>query len=139
MITIGLDVSEVRASPLSRRLEATYAPIVSQVEIRAPARVVATSQDPVEEWLRVGGEGQVSISTITLRLPELEWTSEHEKRFQDLAGHEATSELSTEEKAELERLTRQRRGLKNPRRGEELLWDYEQRQLAQDLIVAFSR
>ena len=63
----------------------------------------------------------------------------YEKRFLDLAGKEATTNLAQAEQVELERLSQLRRGLKNPRRGEELVWEYEQRELTRDLINALSR
>jgi len=67
------------------------------------------------------------------------WTPGHEERFLGLAGKEATASLAPVEQVELERLSRLRRGLRNPRRGEELVWEYEQRELTRDLITALSR
>jgi hypothetical protein len=139
MIPVAFDLSELRVSSLSRRLEGGYAPEVSQVEICAPERVVASDPDPVEEWMKLGRSAEFSTSTLTLPLLDLAWTSEHEKRFLRLAGREATGELGAEDKAELEQLTGLRRGLRNPRRGEELLWEYEQRELTRDLVSALSR
>ena len=43
------------------------------------------------------------------------------------------------EKVELERLARLRRGMRNPRPGEELVQEYEQRELTRDLIKALDR
>jgi hypothetical protein len=113
--------------------------VVSQAELRVPERVVVSNPDPVAEWARLGRESEASVSKLRLPLPELAWTPEHEGRFLELAGREATDELGAEETAELERLSQLRRGLKNPRRGEELLWEYEQRELTRELISALSR
>ncbi len=139
MIPFVIDVSQVRATSLSSRLEGTYQPVVSQVELRVPERIVASSPDPVAEWTRLGKESEASISKPRLPLAELSWRSEHEGRFLELAGREATDELTPGDTAELERLSHLRRGLRNPRRGEELLWEYEQRELTRELISALSR
>ena len=139
MILFALDVAQLRATSLSSRFQRTYEPVVSQAELRAPDRVVASTPDPVAEWTSLGQESEVSASTLRLPLPDLEWTSAHETKFLDLAGREATRQLSPEDSVELERLSQMRRGLKNPRRGEELLWEYEQRELTRDLISALSR
>src|SRR5258708_23386417 len=139
MIAIGFEFSEVRASSLSRRLEGTYAADVSHVELRAPDRVVASNPDPVAEWIHLGRNTEASTSTPRLSLPDIAWTPSYEKRFLDLAGKEATTNLAQAERVELERLSQLRRGLKNPRRGEELVWEYEQRELTRDLINALSR
>jgi hypothetical protein len=139
MILFALDVSQLRVSSLSSRLERACEPIANQVELRAPQRVVASNPDPVAEWTDLGQESKASLSVLKLPLPDLQWTPAHEKRFLELAGREATSRLTPEDSAELDGLSQKRRGLKNPRRGEELLWDYEQRQLTRDLISALSR
>ena len=139
MIPFALDVSQVRATSLSSRLQGAYKPVVSQVELRVPERVMASNPDPVAEWTRLGTESDASVSKLRLPQPEVSWTPEHEERFLELAGREATDELAPEDAAELERLSQMRRGLKNPRRGEELLWEYEQRELTRELISALSR
>jgi len=139
MIPFVIDVSQLRVSSLSSRLEGAYEPVASQIELRAPERVVASNADPVAEWSGLGRESEASVGTLKLPLPDLEWTPAREKRFLHLAGQEATSALAPEERAELERLAHMRRGLKNPRRGEELLSEYEQRELTRDLISALSR
>jgi len=139
MIPFVLDVSQVRVSSLSSRVEEVYKPVASQVEMRAPDRVVASTPDPVAEWSALGRQTEASASTLKFSLPDLEWSPAQEKRFLALAGGEATDSLSPEEQTELERLSRLRRALKNPRRGEELLWEYEQRKLTRDLISALSR
>lgn len=139
MIPFALDLSQVRASSLSSRLEGACDSVTSQVEMHAPERVVASNPDPVAEWTDLGSESGASVSTLKLPLPDLAWTPGHEQRFLELAGREATGELTPQDSADLERLSQMRRGLRNPRRGEELLWEYEQRQLTRDLISALSR
>lgn len=139
MIPFALDVSQLRASSLSSRIEGAYQPTSSQVELRAPERVVASNPDPVAEWNKLGRESEASVRTLKASLPDFEWTAAKEKRFLDLAGQEATDRLSPAEATELEGLAQLRRALKNPRRGEELVWEYEQRALTRDLISALSR
>jgi len=139
MIFFPLDVSQLRATSLSSRLEGAYEPVANQVELRAPDRVVASNLDPVAEWTGLGPQSKASASTLKFSLPDLQWTPEQEKKFLDLAGREAIGNLTSQDTAELERLSQLRRGLKNPRRGEELLWEYEQRELTRDLISALSR
>ena len=137
MIPFLLDIGQLRTSSLSSRLEALE-PVASEVELRAPDRVVASNPDPVAEWTGLG-ESKASVGTINISLPELEWSPGQEEKFLDLAGREAMGNLSPTEAAELERLTQLRRGLKNPRKGEELLWEYQQRELTRDLISALTR
>lgn len=139
MILFPLDISQLRATSVSSRFEGAYEPVANQVELRAPDRVVASNPDPVAEWTALGSSTETSAPTIKFSLPDLEWTPEHEKKFLDLAGREAIGTLTPEDSSELERLSQLRRGLKNPRRGEELVWEYEQRELTRDLISALSR
>jgi hypothetical protein len=139
MIPFLLDLSDFRASSLSRRFEGACAPQGSHAEIHAPDRVITSNPNPVNDWIDLGRTGDVSAAALKLPFPDLTWTSDHEKKFLDLAGREATTALNAQEAAELERLSGLRRGLKNPRRGEELVWEYEQRELTRDLVNALSR
>lgn len=137
MIFFPLDVSQLRATSPSSRFEGE--PVASQAELRTPDRVVASNLDPVAEWIGLGHKSEASASRLKFSLPDLEWTPAQEKKFLNLAGREATGTLSPQDAAELERLAQLRRVLKNPRRGEELLWEYEQRELTRDLISALRR
>lgn len=139
MIFFPLDISQLQTTSLSSRLKGAYEPIASQAELRAPERVVASNLDPVAEWTGLGHQSEASVSSLKFSLLDLEWTAAQEKKFLDLAGREATETLNPQDLAELDRLSQMRRGLKNPRRGEELLWEYEQRELTRDLISALSR
>lgn len=139
MIPFALDVAQFRTTSLSSRFQGMYDPVVSQTELRAPDRVVASDPDPVAEWTNLGDKSEISVSTLRLPLPDVEWTPEREKRFLELAGREATGQLLPQDTVELERLSQLRRGMKHPRHGEELLWEYEQRERTRDLISALSR
>src|SRR5258707_448208 len=130
MITLDLDLLQVRASAISRTVQTVLAGNASDSEIRPPARGVAS--DPLKEWLDVGPLAQVSNSALKIPLPDLEWTSDHERRFVVMAGREATGKLTLEETGDLERLSRLRRSSKNPRLGEEVVWEYEQRELTRN-------
>ena len=139
MIPFAFDPAQLRASSFSRRLEERYEHPVTEARIHAPDRVVASDPDPTEEWLRLAGKTEVSVQTLRLPLPDTVWTGVHQQRFLELAGGGATTELGPAEQAELEHLSQLRRRVKNRRSGEELLVEYQQRELTRELINALSR
>ena len=71
--------------------------------------------------------------------PSHEWNSKLERRFLRLAEREAVGPLTPQERAELENLTALRFRLKVPRRGEEVMKEFQQRQLTNDLLLALQR
>jgi|ERR1039457_5805695 hypothetical protein len=137
MIALDLHLPPVRTSALSRTIEAVYARDASEMEIRPPGR--GDTSAPVTEWLAIGPEAQGSNATLKFSLPDFEWTRDREGRFVALAEREATGDLSPKEGAELENLSGLRRRMKNPRSGEELVWEYEQRELTRDLVRSLDR
>lgn len=137
-MTLDLNVSGVRADAVSRTVEVACADNASEAELQSPT--VGAASGGLVEWLSVGSEViQTSGSLVNMPFPDLEWTDGHERRFGILAGREAVGRLTVEEQGELERLSRLRRGMKNPRAGEELLWEYEQRELTRNLIKALDQ
>lgn len=138
MIILHIDPSEMRSSGASQVMQALVAEDATTGDLRAPARGAAS--DPVEQWL-VGEEELDGVSSPrpNIELPDLEWTAERERQFAGLAGREAMGVLSRKEKLELERLAGLRRGMKNPRAGQDLLLEYEQRKVTRDLIKALDR
>lgn len=64
------------------------------------------------------------------------WGAEKNARFKELSRNEALRELSTEELAELESLTRLRRFEKYPRSADEILWQRRQQNLTRRLVQA---
>lgn len=64
------------------------------------------------------------------------WNPQREFRFKELSRSEALRELSIDELAELETLTRLRRHAKNPRTADEILWQRKQSRLTRDLVQA---
>ena len=64
------------------------------------------------------------------------WNPQREFRFRELARSEALRELSIDELAELEALSRLRRHAKNPRTADEILWQRKQSKLTRDLVQA---
>lgn len=64
------------------------------------------------------------------------WSSEKDTRFRELVRKEALQEVSVEESAELEVLTRLRRAEKYPRSADEILWQRRQQSLTRDLVQA---
>lgn len=76
------------------------------------------------------------------QLPNLgdeEWNSEMQTSFHALAVKEALGNISPEEKSRLDELAATRRNLKNPRTGDEVLWEYQQRRLTNDLLNSLKR
>ncbi|MBI3853582.1 MAG: hypothetical protein HY298_25335 [Verrucomicrobia bacterium] len=136
MITVDFELSQIRANASTRTLEAVLAITTSEAELRAPAR--GTASDPVKAWL-AADDTQASDLDHRITLPDLEWTEQHEQRFIALAGREALDTLTLVEKRELEHLSNLRRGLRNPRSGEELIWEYNQRELTRSLVEAVNR
>jgi len=72
-------------------------------------------------------------------LPPLEWSSALEQEFKTLAEKEALGKLNPKEEASLGQLSDLRRSLKTPRSGEELVWEFEARQLTNEMIRALNR
>jgi hypothetical protein len=85
------------------------------------------------------GDGQESFETRIVVAPAQEWTPRLEQRFLRLAEKEALGKLSLDEARRLEELTTLRNALKVPRSGEEVLREYEQRKVTNDLVVALQR
>ena len=138
MISLDFDILQVRSSAAPMAIEAAaVAGDASAAEIQSPVRGVAS--DPLTEWLAGAEEAEVSNSELRFAVPDLEWTAEHERTFALLAGREAVGTLNEREEVELDRLARLRRGMRNPRPGEELVQEYEQRELTRDLIKALDR
>jgi hypothetical protein len=86
---------------------------------------------PVTE---VTSRATASAPILKTASPEQEWTGALQTRFKELAVREALEETSTEEAHELEQLTLMRRSYQKPRSADEVLWEYEQRQLTQQLL-----
>jgi len=70
---------------------------------------------------------------------EEKWTESEQKRFHELGVEEAVGQLNQEEAAELEELSALRRAYQNPRSGDEVLWEFEQRQLTSELLATLRR
>lgn len=68
-----------------------------------------------------------------------EWDSKLEARFLRLVEKKALGHLSLNALIEFERLSEQRRRLKNPRTGEEIIAEYEQRMVTRNLVKALAQ
>jgi|GEM_PF-4877303 len=68
-----------------------------------------------------------------------EWTPELESKFARMAERNALSQLNLHETIRFEKLSALRRQLRNPRKGEEVMAEYEQRVLTHDLVNALSK
>ncbi len=79
------------------------------------------------------------ISQSQSEIPEpIEWTPKLEAKFNRLAQSKALNQLSIIANVEFEKLSAYRRQLKNPRTGEEVIAEYEQRMLTRDLVQALA-
>jgi hypothetical protein len=134
---IDVDLSQIRASAAAGTVEAALVSAASEADRRPLGR--GFGSDPLKEWCAVGPEAQTMAPDLKIRLPDLEWTEDYEGRFARLAGLEATGQLTWEDQQELERLSVLRRCKKNPRLGEELVWEYQQRELTHGLIKALEK
>jgi len=63
-----------------------------------------------------------------------EWTAKEESKFNRLAERKALAKLTLKENVDLEILAAIRRQLKNPRTGEEIIAEYEQRMITRNLV-----
>jgi hypothetical protein len=79
--------------------------------------------------------GSASSGLKVNAIPIERWDAEKNSRFKTLAREEALRELSIEELADLERLTRLRRE-RYPRSADEILWQRRQQKLTQTLVEA---
>ena len=68
-----------------------------------------------------------------------EWTPALEAKFRRLTEDKALKRLSLKAKVEFERLAAVRRRLHNPRSGEEVMAEYEQRMLTRNLVSALTQ
>jgi hypothetical protein len=136
--TLDFDTRHIRSSVPVQAIEATVAADASGVEFSPLDRI--TVSDFSAELFSDDDEPSKATETHNGIIPPTEeWTNERERRFAILAEREAFGKLAVLEKDELNRLSFQRRGLKNPRTGEELLWEYEQRKLTRNLVEALTR
>ena len=78
-------------------------------------------------------QGQPTLEEIT------EWTPRLEAKFRRLAEDKSLRKLSLRGKIEFERLMALRRYLKNPRKGEEVILEYQQRMLTNELVKALTQ
>jgi hypothetical protein len=66
------------------------------------------------------------------------WNAESNARFKELARAEAIRDLSVEELAELNALTRLRQAEKYPRSADEILWQRRQHNVTRNLVHALT-
>jgi hypothetical protein len=100
-------------------------------EISFPVEGTSTvdgSQDYSVPVKSSGNQSEVSEAEV------LEWTPKLESKFTRLAQSKALKQLSLAGQIEFERLSSYRRQLKNPRTGEEVIAEYEQRALTEKLV-----
>jgi hypothetical protein len=103
----------------------------AQVAEETPTRTNTLEMDEVDFIENSSGSGlNVEVNEIG------QWNAEKNGRFRKLAREEALGELSIEELAELEALTRLRRAVIYPRTADEILWQRRQQSLTRNLVRA---
>jgi hypothetical protein len=112
-------------------LRATVADETVPVHSEAQAIEALSVLSPITE---VTDRATASAPILETDSPEQEWTRVLQHRFNELAVKEALEEISPREAQELEHLTSMRRSYQKPRSADEVLWEYEQRQLTQQLL-----
>ena len=80
-----------------------------------------------------------SSGTESQIIERTEWTPKLESKFTRLAERKALSQLSLPDSVEFERLVAFRRQLKNPRTGEEVIAEYEQRAITRNLVQVLTQ
>lgn len=112
--------------------------------IVSPASIMDQDIELPEPGFTMGDDvpkpGASQVSQNQRELPEpMEWTPELEVKFQRLAQRHALGELNLAGKVEFETLSSRRRHLKNPRTGEEVIAEYDQRAITRDLVQALAK
>jgi hypothetical protein len=105
--------------------------------LRSELRAVAFGNQSMTNS-RFPGEAS-ALPVLQSRSEEDFWTEAEQKRFQELAVAEAVGSLKAEEVLELEQLTILRRAFHKPRTGDEVLWEFEQRQRTRELLETLRR
>jgi hypothetical protein len=112
--------------------------MVCKVESYLPSIVESSAYSAgsfnVGDLLKAPSSNQSNVAKPDIE----EWTSALESKFRRLAESKALNDLSLKGKIEFERLAALRRQLKNPRTGEDVLIEYEQRLLTRKLVNALT-
>lgn len=134
--TVDFETRHIRSNDHARTVEAAVATGVSTAEFSTLERIIVSDFSA-----ELVPDDQFKATEIKNGIvpPIEEWTHERERHFAVLAEKEALGKLTVVEKDEINRLSFLRRGLKNPRTGEELLWEFEQRKLTRNLVEALTQ
>jgi hypothetical protein len=135
-LAAGLGTALV-VSPSDSRTDKQSAPAV-EIEVGSAWRGTTPLDSPVL-INRVYGPTTSGVQTIPVRDEEKEWSESEQKRFEELAVAEAVGELNDDDVLELEQLSQVRRSVQQPRSGDEVLWEFEQRRLTAELLETLSR
>jgi hypothetical protein len=142
MITAALD-QDISHSCVPRHYTPSYS-------IVAPVATVTTDTEAIiplpgaapnfkaDEVFQPTGEIKANYAQHEFHEPP-EWTPKLEAKFYRLAENNALNRLSLEHKVEFEKLLAIRRLIKNPRSGEEVLAEYQQRMTTRNLVQALTQ
>jgi hypothetical protein len=114
----------------------------SGATVRNERIIVQKDADALEDLApvtEVTNRATASAFIMRTSSPDQEWTEELQKQFKGLAIKEALEEISSEEANQLEQLTVMRRSYQNPRTADEVLWEYEQRQVTEHLLETLQK
>ena len=128
-------IARIRAKAVLPAVLVASLPEHAFVEKLAPAVVAGqfSEQQPIRSS---AVEETEAFQTRAYTKPATEWTRQMARRFRELAKKEAFGSITADELTELERLTQDRRNLEYPRPAEEVLWEYNQRQVNANLVHA---
>jgi hypothetical protein len=105
--------------------------------IADPSRLIEGTETFASTLGKLAEDQEVS-SAVNFPLAR-EWDHKAGRRFSDLVDREAKNIATAQEIEELESLSNLRRQFEAPRRGEEVLREYEQHQLIRNLLQSLTR
>jgi hypothetical protein len=113
----------------------------AEVILSAPSRFLPLAESSQGDFGPLQApSADIEASPATLVIPVVkEWDGIASRRFRELAEKEAFETAGEEELRELGELTRRRRHERAPRRGDEVMREYEQGQLVRDLLRSLQR
>ena len=110
---------------LVERSRAAAAPYVAPSGVQSPPPLVLPPQN---------GNGDLTPESFFIQVHSTEWTKSNEMSFSKLAALKALGKASSEELATLNELQIRRRKGRNPMAGDEVLFQYQRRQMEIELL-----
>lgn len=125
---------DAAADETSSRPKSYEAQAITVAEVRVdPSYVKASPRKVTLDDDLAGGSDE---SKVMIPIPLHAWSNSLEREFTDLAAAEALGGIDARGLARLKGLQVQRRNLKHPRSGEEIMLEYRQREATKKLLDA---